>query len=74
MDFNPLGLRAMRCDLKANTLLDTVARQFTEPMRKTGGKLLKDDSSAKGVQDYLAEKYLHAHIRKRKGRHEPTER
>jgi hypothetical protein len=56
--------------LKAHTLLDTVARHFTTPMRKMGGKLRKDDQSWKSVKDYLQEKYVCTLIDKRKGRYE----
>jgi hypothetical protein len=52
-------------------VLDTVARHFTTPMRKTGGKLRKDDQ--KMVKNYLQEKYVDNHIDKRNGRYEPTQ-
>jgi hypothetical protein len=54
-------------------VLDTVARHFTTPMRKTGGKLRKDDQSWKMVKNYLQEKYVDNVIDKRKGRYEPTQ-
>lgn len=60
-------------NLRANTRLDTVARHFDEPMRKTGGKLRKDDQSCKGVQDYLADKHIDCQVHRRKGRYEPTQ-
>lgn len=60
--------------LRAHTLLDTVARHFTlerEPVRKIPGKFRKDDQSCKGVQDYLAERYLLR--RGMRGRYEPRQ-
>lgn len=54
-----------------STRLDTVARYFHTPMRKSGGMFLKDDQFSKSVQDYLAEKYLH--VRGWKGRYEPSQ-
>ena len=72
MYFHPLGTRASTRDLKAHTKLDSVSRHFElEPVRKTPGKLRKDDQSCKGVRDYLAEKYVC--VRERKGRYEPSQ-
>jgi hypothetical protein len=70
-----LGTRAWKRELKAHTLLDTVARHFTVgPFPKhRGGKLRKDDQSCKGVKDYLAEKYVYDQINRRKGRYEPSQ-
>ncbi len=74
MYFHPLGTRACTRDLKAHTKLDSVSRHFDlerEPVRKTPGKLRKDDQSCKGVQDYLAEKYLC--VRERRGKYDPKQ-
>jgi hypothetical protein len=73
MDSNPLGTRGMTRGLKAHTVLDTAGRHYITPMRKTGGKLRKDDQSCKGVQDYLAEKYVWHINNRRKGRYEPSQ-
>jgi hypothetical protein len=68
-----IGTRAYPHGLRAHTRMDTVARHFHTPMSKIGGKLLKDDQSAQGVQDYLAEVYVWQMNNRRKGRYEPTQ-
>jgi len=62
-------------NLRANTRLDTVARHFTVGSfpKAQGGKLLKDDQSCKGVQDYLADKHVYSQIRNRPGRYWPNQ-
>jgi hypothetical protein len=76
MDFNPFGTRAMARGLKAQTVLDTVARHFTPdrmPVRRRRGKFRKDDQSCKGVRDYLEEKYMWHINNRQKGRYEPMQ-
>lgn len=75
MDFHPHRLRAFPLPLRAHTLIDTVARHYTLgpfPKGETG-KFLKDDQCAKGVQDYLAERYVDAMVFRRRGRYEPRQ-
>lgn len=74
MVYGPNGTRAFKRELKAHTVLDNVARHFTVgPFPKgTGGKFRKDDSSAKGVQDYLAARFVDAMVFRRRGEYRPT--
>ena len=70
------GTRAWTRRLKSHTLLDRIAehspREFTR-VRKTRGKLKKDDYYWQSVRDSLENKNLLAQIRMRKGRYEPSQ-
>jgi hypothetical protein len=62
--------------MKAHTLLDRLAytapREFTR-VRKTPGKLKKDDFYWHSVGEYLHDKYVQHMIDRRKGPYEPTQ-
>lgn len=61
--------------VRAHTLVDNVTRYFDEvkPMPKgRRGKFWKDGQTARGVQDYLADKFIDSHLWPKKGRYEPS--